>query len=132
MRQGAMPVAIRRLIDGESATKIKPKVPRIATRPAAGRWEERADLFSSAQIRAGEGGCLGGRQDNLLGRLAKKGNGRLCVKLHRHDLPDFSYQQRTGPADGVWMPDAHGQPRRVIAGAPAPNQRREIEERKRR
>jgi hypothetical protein len=56
---------------------VKIRVPRIAARPAANLWGERADLFGGGQAWVGEGGCLGARQGGLFRhRLAEEGSGR--------------------------------------------------------
>jgi hypothetical protein len=80
------------------AAKVKIRMPRIAARPAAGLWGERADLFGGSQASigesgagdggvsdggvsdsgVGEGGYLGARQDGLLRRrFADEGSERL-------------------------------------------------------
>ena len=52
------------------AAEAKIRAPRIATRPAAGPWGKRDDLFSSC-------GCLGAHQDGRRRRrLGEKGRGR--------------------------------------------------------
>src|SRR5262245_31397970 len=48
------------------AAKVKIRVPRVATRPAASIWGERVDLFSSGQAWVGEGGRQGGRRRRRL------------------------------------------------------------------
>jgi hypothetical protein len=87
---GAMPAASQRRRVGHGAVmfaigppghrtsaEVKIRVPRIAARPAANLWGERADLFGGSQAWVGEGGCLGVRQGGLFRRrLAEEGSGR--------------------------------------------------------
>ena len=78
---GAMPAASQRRHVGHGAVmfaigppghrtsaEVKIMVPRIAARPAANLWGERADLFGGSQAWVGVGGCLGARQGGLFWR----------------------------------------------------------------
>ena len=65
-------------LGNRTAAEVKIRVPRIAARPAAGLWGERADLFGGGQAWVGEGGCLGGRHGGLFRRRRdEEGSGRL-------------------------------------------------------
>src|SRR5262245_37948580 len=65
--QGAVMFAVGPL-GNRTAAEVKIRVPRIAARPAADLWGERADLFGGAQAWVGEGGCLGACQGGLFQR----------------------------------------------------------------
>jgi hypothetical protein len=77
-RVGHGPVMLAvRAPDDRTAAKVKISAPGIAARPAAGRWTERADLFSDAWAWGGESGCLGGRHGGLFQRrLDEEGRAR--------------------------------------------------------
>ena len=45
-------------LGNRTAAEVKIRVPRIAARPAANLWGERADLFGGSQAWVGVGGCL--------------------------------------------------------------------------
>ena len=73
---GAVMFAVGPLGNG-TAAEVKIRMPRIAARPAANLWGERADLFGGSQAWVGVGGCLGGRHDGLFRRrLVEEGSGR--------------------------------------------------------
>jgi hypothetical protein len=73
---GAVMVAVGTL-GNRTAAEVKIRVPRIAARPAADLWGERADLVGGGQAWVGEGGYLGARQGGLFRRrLAEEGSGR--------------------------------------------------------
>jgi hypothetical protein len=64
-------------LGNRTAAEVKIRTPRIAARPAANLWGERADLFGGSQAWVREGGCLGARQGGLFRRrLAEEGSGR--------------------------------------------------------
>ena len=87
---GAMPAASQRRhvghgavmfavgpLGNRTAAEVKIRVPRIAARPAADLWGERADLFGGGQAWVGEGGCLGARHGGLFRRRRdEEGSGR--------------------------------------------------------
>src|SRR5262249_50220232 len=73
---GAVMFAVGPLGNG-TAAEVKIRVSRIAARPAANLWGERADLFGGGQAWVGEVGYLGARQGGLFRRrLAEEGSGR--------------------------------------------------------
>ena len=73
---GAVMFAVGPLGNG-TAAEVKIRMPRIAARPAASLWGERADLFGGSQAWVGEGGGLGARQGGLFRRrLDEEGSGR--------------------------------------------------------
>jgi hypothetical protein len=64
-------------LGNRTAAEVKIRVARIAARPAAGLWGERADFFGGSQAWVGEGGSLGARQGGLFRRrLDEEGSGR--------------------------------------------------------
>ena len=73
---GAVMFAVGPLGNG-TAAEVKIRMPRIAARPAANLWGERADLFGGSQAWVGVGGCLGARQGGLFRRRRdEEGSGR--------------------------------------------------------
>jgi len=64
---GAVMFAVGPLGNG-TAAEVKIRMSRIAARPAANLWGERADLFGGSQASVGEGGCLGASQGGLFRR----------------------------------------------------------------
>jgi hypothetical protein len=72
---GAVMFAVGPLGNRTSA-EVKIREPRIAARPAANLWGERADLFGGSQAWVGESGCLGARGGLFRRRLDEEGSGR--------------------------------------------------------
>src|SRR5262245_42124533 len=71
--QSAMAFAVRPFGDWIT-TKVKIRVLRVAARPTAGFWGERADLFGGGQAWVGKGGRQGGLFQH---RLDEERSGRL-------------------------------------------------------
>src|SRR5262245_7106667 len=101
-------------LGNRTATEVKIRVPRIAARPAANLWGERADLFGGGQAWVGEGGCLGARQGELFRRrLAEEGSGRprfgaaVCPDGDRDgSLLDLGNRHRPGGQEAEHNTDA--------------------------
>ena len=102
-------------LGNRTAAEVKIRVPRIAARPAANLWGERADLFGGGQAWVGESDCLGGRRGRLFRRRRdEEGSGRLkfgaavCPGGDRDDGLDLVNRHRAASQEADHKADAAG------------------------
>ena len=125
-RRGVCPNTMRFTIGPPgNRTAAEAKINRIAARPAAGLWGERADLFGGAQARAGEGGSRGARQGVFRRRRDGEGSRRpgfgaaVCPDGDRDGgLLDFGNRHRSCGQEAEHNADATGNAATAVLPAP--------------